>query len=47
MMCVIPLPVRLGGIALINPTSTAEEDYIASIQSPDQLKAAIIQQLIV
>ena len=40
----LALPARLGGLALINPTCTAEVDFIASIQTSDPLKAAILQQ---
>ena len=44
-MCdLLALPARLGGIALTNPTSTAEVEFPASTKVSDPLKDAILQQ---
>ena len=44
-MCdLLTFPARLGGLAPISLTSTAEVDFIASMKSSKPLKAAILQQ---
>ena len=40
----LALPARLGGIALANSTSVADEEFSASIKVSDPLKNAILQQ---
>ena len=40
----LTLPARLGGIALANPTSVADEEFSASTKVSDPLKNAILQQ---
>ena len=44
-MCdLLALPVRLGGIALTNPTSAAEVNFPTSTKVSDPFKDAILQQ---
>ena len=38
------LPARLGGLALSNPVSSADDEYLASTKISDPLKCAILQQ---
>ena len=44
MLDLLALPVRLGGIALTNPTSVAEVEFSASTKVSDPLKDAILQR---
>ena len=44
MQDLLALPVRLGGIALTNPTSVADMELSASIKISDPLKSTILQQ---
>ena len=44
MRDLLALPARLGGIALTNPTSTADMEFSASTKISDPLKRAILQQ---
>ena len=40
----LALPARLGGIALSNPTTDADVDFLSSTKISDPLKNAILQQ---
>lgn len=44
MRDLLALPARLGGIALTNPTSAADVEFLSSTKVSDPLKQAILQQ---
>ena len=44
MRRLLALPARLGGIALSNPTTDADVDFLSSTKISDPLKNAILQQ---